>query len=153
MIPLPAPPLRSGPLVLRPWRLEDASTLVAAWADPEIQRWTGVPAARDLSAAEHWIAGDEERRRRWLSLDLVVERAGEVAGEVGLSGFDQAAATATIGWWTAPAQRGTGVATAAGTLLVRWASTTLGLVLVARCDVQNPGSVAVAERAGAMVLL
>ena len=60
MIPLPDPPLRSGDLLLRPWRLDDAPALVAAWADPEIQRWTGVPTRRDLAAAERWIAGDAD---------------------------------------------------------------------------------------------
>ena len=64
---------------------------MAAWADPEIQRWTGVPERRDLAAAERWIAGDEARRERWLSLDLVVDLGGAVAGEVGLSAFDRAA--------------------------------------------------------------
>jgi len=140
-------------LLLRPWRPEDAAALVAAWADPEIQRWTGVPGARDLAAAERWIAGDEERRWRDLSLDLVVERDGDVAGEVGLSSFDRAAGTVDIGWWTTPAHRRAGVAAAAASLLVGWTRETLGLTALARCDPNNPGSVAVAERAGAMVLL
>ena len=153
MIPLPDPPLRSGEIVLRPWRIEDASALVAAWADPEIQRWTGVPERRDRTAAERWIAGDEERRRRWLSLDLVVERHGEVAGEVGLSSFDQTARTADIGWWTAPGHRRHGVASTAADLLVRWALDALEIECQARCDTANPGSVAVAERAGATLLL
>ena len=153
MIALPDPPLRSGVLVLRPWRPEDAPTLVAAWGDPEIRRWTGVPERRDLTAAEHWIAGDEARRRLELSLDLVVEREGVVAGEVGLSSIDRDAGTADIGWWTAAADRRQGVATAGATLLVGWTRDHLGLTAIARCDAANPGSVAVAERAGAMVLL
>ena len=140
-------------LELRPWRVEDAPALVAAWADAEIQRWTGVPERRDLAAAERWIAGDAERRRRELSLDLVAERHGEVVGEVGLSSIDRAAGTADIGWWTAAAHRRQGIATAAATLLVRWAEEEVGLTVIARCDASNPGSVAVAERAGAMVLL
>jgi len=140
-------------LVLRPWRLEDAPALVAAWADPEIQRWTGVPERRDLAAAARWIAGDEVRRRRELSLDLVVEREGVVAGEVGLSSIDRDAATAEIGWWTAAAHRRQGVATAAATRLAGWTRDELRLTAVARCDAANPGSVVVAERAGAMVLL
>jgi len=140
-------------LRLRPWRLEDAQALVDAWADPEIQRWTGVPDVRDLAAAERWIRGDRERRARDLSLDLVVERAGVVVGEVGLSSFDPAAGTIEIGWWTAPGHRRAGIATAAATLLARWTREALGRTPVARCDADNPGSVAVAERAGAMVLL
>jgi [ribosomal protein S5]-alanine N-acetyltransferase len=141
-------------LTLRPWALADAPALVAAWADPEIQRWTGVPEHRDLAAAERWIAGDEARRERWLSLDLVVERGGAVAGEVGLSSFDREAGTADIGWWTAPAHRRLGLASMAATLLVAWATGQLGLTtVIARCHVDNPASVVVGRRAGAMVLV
>jgi RimJ/RimL family protein N-acetyltransferase len=137
--------------VLRPWRLEDAPALVAAWADPEVQRWTGVPEQRDLAAAERWIAGDAQRRRRWLSLDLVVERGGVVAGEVGLSSIERQTGTAEIGWWTAPAHRRRGVASTAVELVARWAETELGLDLHARCDPANPASAAVARRAGVRV--
>lgn len=153
MIPLPDPPLRSGALVLRPWRPDDAPALVAAWADPEIQRWSAVPAVRDLAGAERWIAGDGVRRERELSLDLVVERDRRVAGEVGLSQLDRRRGTVEIGWWTAERDRGRGLASTAGRLLVGWASATLGVAVVARCDAANPASVIVAERAGAMVLL
>jgi RimJ/RimL family protein N-acetyltransferase len=141
------------PLGLRAWRADDAPALVAAWADPEIRRWTAVPERGDLAAAEWWIAGDEARRRRELSLDLVVERDGEVVGEVGLSSIDRAAGTVEIGWWTAADHRRRGIASAAATLLAGWARGVLGLTCIARCDPANPGSVAVAERAGAMVLL
>jgi RimJ/RimL family protein N-acetyltransferase len=153
VIHLPDPPLRSGALVLRPWRIDDAPALVAAWADREIQRWTAVPPVRDLAYAQQWIAGDAERRRRELSLDLVVEREGVVAGEVGLSAIDRAAGTAEIGWWTAAGHRGQGVASTAVALLARWTEAVLGCSPVARCDPANPGSVAVARKAGAMVLL
>jgi len=153
VIPLPDPPLRSGDVVLRPWHPDDAAALVAAWADPEIQRWTGVPEVRDLAAAARWIAGDDVRRERWLSLDLVVERVGQVAGEVGLSSFDRQAGTVEVGWWTAPAHRGRGVASTAAGLVVAWARDHLAVEVIARCDAANPASVAVARRAGAMVLL
>lgn len=147
MIPLPDPPLRAGDLLLRPWHLDDAAALVAAWADPEIQRWTGVPEDRGRSAVERWIAGDARRRRRHLSLDLVIDRGGAVAGEVGLSDLDRAAGSAAIGWWTAPAHRGAGVASRAAALLARWTEAALGLTPVARCDPANPASLAVARHA------
>ena len=57
--PLPDPPLRSGDLLLRPWQVDDAPALVAAWADPEIQRWTGCPTRRDLARGR---AVDRRRR-------------------------------------------------------------------------------------------
>ena len=141
-------------LVLRAWRSEDAPALVEAWADPEIQRWTGVPAVRDLAAAERWIEGATLRRDRWLSLDFVVDRGGVVAGEVGLSSFDPVARTAEIGWWTSAPHRGQGVASTAGALVVAWGMEALGLAhVIARCVVANPASVAVAQRSGAMVHL
>ena len=113
------------------------------------------PSARDLAAAERWIAGDDERRRRELSLDLVVERDGEVAGEVGLSSIDRAAGTVEIGWWTAAG------APAAGRrhrprrrCSWRWArDAARARAPSPAATPANPGSVAVAERAGAMVLL
>ena len=81
-----------------------------------------------------------------------MDRDGAVAGEVGLWDFDRAAGTAQAGWWTAAAHRGEGVATAATTLLVGWATTALGLrEVLARCDPANPASRIVAERAGARV--
>jgi ribosomal-protein-alanine N-acetyltransferase len=153
VIPLPDPPLRSGDLLLRPWRVEDAPALSAAWADPDVARWTGVPVRRDLPTAERWIRGDEDRRRRWISLDLVVDLEGRVAGEVGLSSFDRSSSTVEIGWWTGPEHRRLGVASTAARLVADWASAALGMSVVARCDPANPGSVAVAERAGAIVLL
>lgn len=152
MILLPDPPLRSGEMLLRPWRAEDAPALVEAWADEQIQRWTAVPERRDLAAARRWILGDQVRRQRWLSLDLVVEVSGEVAGEVGLSSFDRHAGTVEIGWWTASAHRGRGVASSASALVVTWCRRSLSLdSVVARCDAANPASVVVAKRSGAMV--
>jgi RimJ/RimL family protein N-acetyltransferase len=135
-------------LRLRPWRIEDAPALVAAWADPEIERWTGVPERRDLSAAERWIAGEEERRRRDLSLDLVVEREGEVAGEVGFVPYDVGAGIVELGWWVAPAHRGFHVASTAVRLLAQWVGEELRWTTVARCDPTNPASVAAARNAG-----
>ncbi len=138
---------------LRPWQVADAPALVAAWADPEIQRWTGVPDRRDLAAAERWIAGDEERRRRDLSLDLVVERDGEVAGEVGLSSIDRVAAPPRSAGGRPPPIDDRASPRPRPRCWSAGPTTELGLACVARCDPANPGSVAVAERAGAMVLL
>ena len=77
----------------------------------------------------------------------MVERHDEVAGEVGLSAFDREAGTAEIGWWTAPAHRGKGVASTAAGLLVRWVLDDLGLsAVIARCQAENAASIAIARR-------
>lgn len=112
-----------------------------------------MPENRDLASAERWIAGDAVRRQRWLSLDLVVERDGAVAGEVGLSAFDREAHAAQIGWWTTADHRGRGVASAAAAALASWALRDLGLGrIVARCPSRHPASVAVARAAGFEVI-
>ncbi len=139
-------------LVLRAWGDADAPALVAAWADPEVRRWTVVPEPADLDVARRWIAGWDERRRRRLALDLVAADPGDdrVLGEVGLSSFDDGRSAARIGWWTAPGARGRGVASAMVAALTAWAHDgPLGLrVVVAEVDEANPASVAVARRAG-----
>ena len=42
-LPLPEPTLAGMRCLLRPWELRDAATLVAAWSDPEVRRWTSCP--------------------------------------------------------------------------------------------------------------
>jgi RimJ/RimL family protein N-acetyltransferase len=148
-IPLPDPPLGDGVVRLRPWRPGDVDALVAAWADPEIACWTGVPPRRDRAYADRWIAGEAHRRAEGLALDLVVELEGVLAGEVGLAGFDRRSHTAEIGWWVAADHRGRGIATRAVSLLASWTLDELCTeVLVARCAAGNPASAGVARAAG-----
>ncbi len=148
-LPVPDPPLAEGDLLLRPWRVADAPVLAAAWADPEVARWTGVPTRHDEAAARRWIEGDEARRQRGLSLDLVIDLGGVVVGEVGLTGFDANAAEAEVGWWLGAPHRGQGYASRAVRLLTDWAVDELAVDrLVARCHRANPASGAVARRAG-----
>lgn len=148
-IPLPDPPLAAGPLVLRPWTTDDAPALAAAWADPDVERWTGVPGRTDEGAAQRWIAGEADRRARGLALDLVIEVDGEVAGEVGLTAIDPDPGTAEIGWWVAPGHRGRGLAAEAAKLVASWAVEELCVeTVVARCHRENPASSGVARAAG-----
>lgn len=147
-IPLPDPPLDDGHLSLRPWRPDDAPVLAAAWADPDVARWTGVPPRADLPAAAAWISGEADRRARGLALDLVVVVDDEVVGEVGLVD-DPERDEAEIGWWVAPDHRGRGHATTAARLLATWALDELSVTSVrALCHRANPASARVAEAAG-----
>ena len=139
-------------LVLRPWAVDDRDVLVAAWADPEVRRWTAVPDDASPDAAARWIAGGWRRREEGLALDLVGVSVddGRILGEVGLSAFDTARRAARIGWWTAASERGRGVATAMVRAMTGWAHDgPLALrVVVAEVDPANPASVAVARAAG-----
>lgn len=148
-LPLPDPALRDGEIELRAWSPPDAADLAAAWADPEIVRWTGVPKRHDERAAILWIAGERARRTRGLAIDLVVDLSGSVAGEVGLVRAEPGPGLVEVGWWTASRFRGQGVAKRAVGLLTRWAISDLGMAAaVARCHPANPGSIAVARAAG-----
>lgn len=148
-LPLPDPPLVDAELSLRPWQAADAPALAAAWVDPEIVRWTGVPPVHDEAAALRWIEGEGLRRQRGLALDLVLVVDDEVVGEVGLSGFDSATHEADVGWWVAEGRRGSGLATRAVRLVADWALAELCTEhLVATCDPANPASGAVARRCG-----
>ncbi|MBC8364766.1 MAG: GNAT family N-acetyltransferase [Actinobacteria bacterium] len=150
-LPLPDPPLVGEPgILLRPWVGGDAPALAAAWADPEIARRLPVPDDPSPGRAVAWIAGDDERRRLGLALDLVVVDADDrVLGEVGLSSFDADRGAALIGWWTMASARGRGVASAAAGLVTNWGHDGLGLsAVVAQIGPDNPASVRVAERAG-----
>lgn len=148
-LPLPDPPLVDGSLVLRAWSAADAVALAAAWADPDIIRWTGVPERCDATAAALWIAGEADRRARGLALDLVIDIDGEVRGEVGLARLDPQRRTADMGWWVDPAHRGQGLAARAARLLAQWALSELVVdSLTARCHPDNPASGAVARGVG-----
>lgn len=148
-VPLPDPPLSDGRVRLRPWAVEDAPALVAAWHDAEIRRWTGVPPQTDEAAARRWIEGDARRRAHGLALDLVIDVDGEAVGEVGLAEIDPSGRSAEAGWWVAPGHRGRGLATGAARLVSWWAVTELCVdCVVARCHPGNPASAGVARGAG-----
>src|SRR5690348_6832407 len=116
-IPLPDPPLADGEVRLRPWSVHDVPALVDAWADEEIQKWTRVPVQRGDADALRWIASEQLRRDRSLSLDLVIGPADEadptVLGEVGMVPLAGGPSRAELGWWVGAPHRRQGVATRA----------------------------------------
>lgn len=149
--PLPDPPLATPRLQLRPWRPADAAALVGAWADPEVARWTGVPAVADLAAAARWIAGTAALRDAGASIDLVIEVGGAVAGEVGAVAVPDHAAAVEVGWWLGAAHRGQGLAREAVRLFTGWLIGPTGpgvAEAVARCAIANPAAGRVAAGSG-----
>lgn len=144
------PDLSDGVVRLRPWRVEDAPALRAAWLDSEVRRWTAVPDSPTIALAERWIAGEEERRQSGRALDLVVTALGlgdaVVVGEVGFVPAEGEAAV-LLGWWTAAAFRRRGYATRAVTLLATWVRDGLGLEARAQIDPANAPSLAIGRAA------
>jgi RimJ/RimL family protein N-acetyltransferase len=151
-LPLPDPPLADDTVRLRPWSVHDVDALVGAWADDEIQRWTRVPVAREANDALRWIAAEQLRRDRALSLDLVISPAdpedATVLGEVGMVPLAGGPSRAELGWWIGPEHRRQGIATRAVGLFAAWLREELAFTdLFAQVDPDNPASVWVAEAA------
>jgi RimJ/RimL family protein N-acetyltransferase len=167
-------------LILRPWRAADIPALAAEmrrdypvggmWSRPDerpfrnvlpggAERRTGPADERD---AARWLASAD---RGWRDGDrlsfavLVADDAGGcvLVGNVGLKNREETGRigereTAEIGYWTAVAARGRGVAPAAVRAVTDWvfdafAGTSLRQIMLVH-DVDNPASCRVAEKAG-----
>lgn len=140
-----SPVLPTPPEGLRHWRLADAPALEEAWADPVIRLWTPPP---DDADAASWIMRCAERWTLGLSLDLVIDVEGEVAGEVGLRNFTTKPDRAELGVWLAPARRGQGLARRSVATVCDWAHDELGLAQV-WCRTATTNAAAQALFAGA----
>jgi RimJ/RimL family protein N-acetyltransferase len=149
---LPDPPLGDDVVVLRPPTDADVAALYDACQDPDIQRFTFVPAPYEEEHARGWVAGSAQAREEGRALDFAVAAAGDPAallGTIGVLRPDWDHAVAELGYWVAPWARGRGVAARALTLLAAWAVGELGFArLTLHIDADNAGSRRVAEQAG-----
>ncbi|WP_309230028.1 MULTISPECIES: GNAT family N-acetyltransferase [unclassified Blastococcus] len=152
--PLPEPlepvVLPAGPVRLRPWREDDVDEVWTAFQDPDIRLWNGGGVASRTDALV--LLG---RRLDWSSGDhaswALVEpgRDDVVLGSVSLHSIDRFHGGASVGYWTAPAARGRGLAAVAVDAVCRWAFATLPIERVELCHaVENTASGRVAEKAG-----
>jgi RimJ/RimL family protein N-acetyltransferase len=177
---LSVPPVSRQPaMMLRPWRAEDIPALTAEmsrnylmggmWSTPDERPFrtvlrggaerTGPMGERD---AARWLVSHDRGWHDGDRLCFAVLETDEVggcvlAGNVGLKNRDETGRigereTAEIGYWTAVAARGRGVAPAAVRAVTHWvfdtfAETSLRQIMLVHND-DNPGSCRVAEKAG-----
>jgi RimJ/RimL family protein N-acetyltransferase len=136
-------------LVLRPWQPADAAVFLAAYRDPEIQRWhTRQPASQEQVRDRF-----AQYRRDWAretGAHWAVTRGGdEVLGRIALGELNLDDGVAGCAYWVLPAARGAGVASRALTALSAWA---LGLAGFHRLHLdhstRNNASCRVAVKAG-----
>jgi RimJ/RimL family protein N-acetyltransferase len=161
---------RQPALIVRPWRAADIPALAAEmsrehltggmWPGPgEGHAMAGLPGER---GAAWWLASQERGWRDGGRLSFAVLAAGSaggcvLAGHVGLKNREDSGrvgerGTAEIGYWTAVAARGRGIAPAAVRAVTDWvfgafAGAGLRQVMLVH-DVGNPASCRVAEKAG-----
>jgi RimJ/RimL family protein N-acetyltransferase len=141
--------LPAGPLLLRPWREDDVDEVWAAFQDPDIQLWNGGGVASRTDALVllgrrlDWSSGDHA------SWAVVLPDDDAVLGSVSLHTIDRIQGDAEVGYWTAPAARGRGVAAVAVDAVCRWAFGALPVDRVELCHaVENAASGRVAAKAG-----
>lgn len=75
------PILQVDELTLRPWRLADVAGVIAAYQDPEIQRWH----VRSMTEAEarRWVASWSEHWAAESGAGWAVSRDGVLVGRMG----------------------------------------------------------------------
>ena len=171
---------RQPALILRPWRAADIPALAAEmsreyptagmWSRPDERPVrTALPGgagrragAADERDAARWLASQDRGWRDGDRLSFAVLEADDaggrvLAGNVGLKNREETGRigereTAEIGYWTAVAARGRGIAPAAVRAVTDWvfdafAGSSLRLTMLVH-DVDNPASCRVAQKAG-----
>jgi RimJ/RimL family protein N-acetyltransferase len=136
-------------ITLRPPDRGDLDALYVACQDPEIARWTSVPAPYHREDAVAYLdrVDAEEAAGKWRAFFAVDGEA--LLGSFALLELHRGDGYGEIGYWVAKAARGKGVASRAVTLLRDWAVAELGLTLLELLiHEDNTMSRRVAERTG-----
>jgi len=144
---LAQPELDAGGVWLRPWRGCDRPAVVAAYADPAIQRWH----CRSMTdhEARDWIDAWPGRWRRETGAGWAVVDASGVVGQVSLRRLVLSEGLAEVSYWVLPAARGRRVAPRALSAMSAWTFNTLGLHRVElNHATSNLASCRVAQHAG-----
>jgi RimJ/RimL family protein N-acetyltransferase len=150
-IVLPGEPLLDGPTALRPWRDSDLAALVLACADPEIVRWTRVPADYSETYARAYLLQryDAVITGTTAPFAIVAPEGGALLGSISLMRLEWQHRRAEVGYWLAREARGQGHATRAVCLICDWAFESLGLERIdLLAATENGASQRVAERSG-----
>ncbi|WP_406346102.1 GNAT family N-acetyltransferase [Streptomyces sp. NBC_00648] len=144
-------------LVLRPWCPDDIPELIEAYKDPALRRGASGPleSADDVlrwmrMQEQGWEAGD---RLGFAVLEAAQgEAPSRLVGNVVLKDVAAGKPAAEVGYWTAAAARGRGVAPRALEVLTAWAFDTFGAdgleCLELLHQVDNAASCRVAEKCG-----
>lgn len=137
--------LRLPTCTIRPWRLDDADSLVLHADNPNVSRFLRdrFPSPYTRADAEAWLAVEHPA-------DFAIEVDGAAVGGIGLRpGEDVERRSGEIGYWIGEAHWGRGIATDAVGALTRWAIETFDLVRVeARVFAPNAASARVLEKNG-----
>jgi RimJ/RimL family protein N-acetyltransferase len=151
-IVLPAEPLIDGPTELRPWRDADLTSIVKACQDPEIVRWTRVPARYGEADARSFLLARYDATLAGTTAPFAIVSADDDArllGSISLMRLAWQHARGEVGYWLARDARGQGHASRAVGLICRWGFDSLALERIdLLAGTGNAASQRVAERCG-----
>ena len=151
-IVLPAEPLTDGPTRLRPWRDTDLQSIVHACQDPDIVRWTRVPARYGEADARSFLLARYDALHAGSTAPFAIVSADDdtqLLGSISLMRLAWQHARGEVGYWLAASARGQGHATRAVRLICAWGFDALRLERIdLLAATGNPASQHVAERAG-----
>ncbi|WP_329562938.1 GNAT family N-acetyltransferase [Kitasatospora sp. NBC_01266] len=136
-------------LLLRPWTAQDAQALLAVAGDPELRARLLTLKVADRADADRWLQAQRHGWEQGVRFSFAVLTGDRLAGQVVLKRPDPASDTGEVGYWTAAAARGQGVASRAAELLTDWALSAHALRrLELYHAVDNSASCRVAQKAG-----
>jgi RimJ/RimL family protein N-acetyltransferase len=146
----PDPPLHDDLIRLEPLALAHLTEMLGLADDPDVVRFTRVPAGPDETFVRGWIRRYEGGWQDGSRAGFAIRgRDDGFLGFAGLVDLELEHREGELGYMVAPFARGRGIAPRAVELLTRWCFDELGLIrLELRIDVQNPASERVAERTG-----
>jgi ribosomal-protein-serine acetyltransferase len=147
--------LIEGPLLIRPYRAEDASALYEAVREsiPEVSLWLpwchpkySIEESREFIGSRELASQGGE----WYSFGIFETDSGGFLGGVGINFINRVHQMANLGYWVRTSAAGRGVATAATRMAARFGFEQLGLRRIEIvAAVANVPSQRVAEKAGA----
>jgi RimJ/RimL family protein N-acetyltransferase len=148
----PDPPLSDGVVTLRPWTLDDVTTIARSCNDPEIARWIHqIPSPYGEKDAREYVHATQAawRDETGAFFAIVDAATGEPVGAIAMHVLDPQFGNVEVGYWIATPARARGLTTRALSLISRWAIDFVGVQRVQlRADVLNAPSLRVAEKAG-----
>jgi len=145
-----------GPLLIRPYREEDAGALYDAVRESvsEVSQWLpwchenySLSESREFTSSRAIAAQGDE----WYSFAIFEREGGRFLGGVGLNFINRVHQLANLGYWVRTSAAGRGVATGATRAVARFGFERLGLKRIEIvAAVNNLSSQRVAEKAGAV---
>jgi RimJ/RimL family protein N-acetyltransferase len=137
-------------VALRPLATEHLDDVTALLDDPDVLRFTRLPVPPPPGYARQWLERYEAGRLNGTREAFAgLDDDGRFVGLALAVDIDREGREVELGYITAPASRGRGVATGMLDALTRWAFDELGALRVTLIiDVENAASSRVAERCG-----